>query len=121
MNYLQIFINELKLRGISWCTGQCGREGHRRGFVVKDEPVVHYDTKIATRKTLRGGLHEIAHAFLNEKGMRRFEAEAQAERWSIERMRELGVSIPRGQVASGQRYVKRMKRWGDAIRAGRKK
>jgi hypothetical protein len=69
------------------------------------------------------GLHEIGHAVLHQHKnprLRRFELEAQAEAFAIERMRALGVAVPRKARKGGQQYVARMKRFGDRVSAGLK-
>jgi hypothetical protein len=48
--------------------------------------------------------------------MRRFQKEAQANKWAESRMRELGISVPRKVAAAGRSYVGRMKRWGNNIK-----
>jgi len=83
--------------------------------------MVHLDSEIGTRSSLYRGLHEIAHCILDEKGLRRFECEAQANSWAAERMRLLGISVPRKTAGKGRTYVSRMKRWGRNIRKGRAK
>ena len=119
----EIFEEELKKNNLSWCTGECNlRGGHKRGFVLrKDKTTVHYDSKIATRSTLHGGLHEIGHCLNNESGLRTFEKEANAEKFANDRMKEYGISVPRKTRALGKDYIKRRKQWGDNIRNGRRK
>ena len=115
----ELFEIELKRNNLNWCKGECGLEGHKRGFILKkDKTTVHYDSKICTRGTLHGGLHEIGHCVNNEKGLRRFEQEANAEKFANDKMKELGVSIPRKTRALGVAYVRRKKRHGDNIRRG---
>lgn len=93
---------------------------HARGFVLDAEPrTIHLKSEIGTRSSLHRGLHEIGHAIHDQRGMRRFERERQAEDWATARMRELGYSVPRKVAAAGRRYVSRMKRWGDKIRRSR--
>jgi len=109
-----LFKAELAINDVAWCRGCESRSSHRRGFATDD--TVHYDSEVATRATLYRGLHEIAHVVLDHarqrRTLRRYEREAQAESWARYRMRELGVSVPRGEVAAGVAYVDRMKRWG---------
>ena len=116
--YKEIFEEELKIHNLNWCQGGCGASlGHKRGFVLfKDRTTVHYDSKIATRSTLHGGLHEIGHCINDEIGLRSFEREARAEEFATNRMRELGISVPRKTVALGRAYVGRKKRHGDNIK-----
>jgi len=118
--FLQIFEDELSLYGIVWCTGCEKYNSHKRGFAISKAREIHYDSKIATRATLHGGLHEIGHIVANTPSMRRWEQEASAEAWANKRMAELGISIPRKVRREGKAYVARMKRWGNNIAAGRK-
>ena len=116
-DYRALFEAELDSNGVAWCRGCDERSSHRRGFATRG--VVHYDTEIRTRITFYGGLHEIGHVVLghHRRGRRRrFEIEAEAERWAQNRMRELGVPIPRKEVAAGKAYVDRLKAHGDASR-----
>jgi hypothetical protein len=119
---------------IEWCRA-CGLgNSHSRGFASwrsGSAPTVHYDSEIATRGTLQGGLHEIAHLVLGhcartEKGhrknrQRRYEREAAAEQWANQRMRELGVPVPRKTQRLGKDYVAWTKHWGDNVAAGRRR
>jgi len=117
MTMREAFEAELAARGLAWCRACCAANSHARGFVLDYSPkTVHLDSEIATRSSLHRGLHEIGHAVHDQRGMRRFEKERQAEEWATERMRELGFSVPRKVAAAGRRYVARMKRWGDNIR-----
>jgi hypothetical protein len=116
MDYKSIVEKELRLNKVSLCSGQCGREGHKRGFVPKGEPVVHLDRAIATRSTLYRLFHELGHIIRPCNNDRRYIQEAQAERFAQEKLREYGIPIPRKCVASGQRYVARKKRHGDNIK-----
>ena len=120
MTFLEVFENELKERGLNWCRGCNAKRGHKRGFVLdRDKMMVHFDSMIATRKTLHAGLHEIGHCVNDERGLRSFECEANAEAFATRRMRELGISVPRETVARGVAYVQRKKRHGDRIKQGR--
>lgn len=122
MNHLEVFTAEIERHSLTWCRGEnCHiTSSHKRGFVMNDDlKTVHYDSQIGTRSTLHGGLHEIAHCIHNQKGMRRFESERQAEEWASKRMRELGIAVPRKSVQLGKRYVKRWKQFGDKIRNSR--
>ena len=117
MNFKELFEAELQAYGIGWCQS-CNRyNAHRRGFAVRSERVVHYDSKIATRASLHRGLHEIGHIVANILSMRRWEQEASAEAWATKRMRELGILVPLKVLRRGRAYVARMKRWGDNISA----
>ena len=121
-DFRALFEAELKRHDIAWCRGLpldfCDyRSSHRRGFATSG--TVHYDAEIRTRATYYGGLHEIGHVVLyhpEHRRGRRFEREAEAERWAKTRMRELGVPVPRAEVAAGHAYIDRMKRHGDASR-----
>jgi hypothetical protein len=121
----ELFEAELALHGIAWCRGGCGRyHSHDNGsaFATVATRTVHYNREIATRATLQIGLHEIAHVILNHgpgKGKRAYQREAEAEAWSFQRMRELGVPVPRKSRAQAKLYVTRKKRLGDRIRAAR--
>jgi len=116
-DYRALFEAELARHDVAWCRGCDLRSSHRRGFATAG--TVHYDAEIQTRSTFYGGLHEIGHVVLghNRRGRkRRFEIEAEAERWAQKRMREFGVPVPRGEVAAGRAYVDRMRRHGNASR-----
>lgn len=116
MTLLEIFQAELVAHNLTWCRG-CERPGHKRGFVVNgNKYTVHLDREISTRSTLHRGLHEIGHCVNDEAGMRRFQKEAAANKWAENRMRELGIPVPRKEAAKGKRYVRRMKRWGNNIK-----
>lgn len=120
-SFVDIFEAELAARGLDWCFGdeRCGTKSHKRGFVLDaDKKTVHLDSEIATRSSLHRGLHEIAHCVLSEKGLRRFEKEAQANKWAERRMRELHIPVPSKVAAKGRSYARRMKSWGDSIRKG---
>ena len=117
-NYKELFEKELKKYNLNWCLG-CAIRGHKRGFVLrKDKTTVHYDSKICTRATLHGGLHEIGHCINDESGQLRWEREAGAEKFANDKMKEFGISVPRKTKALGVSYVRRKKRHGDNIRAG---
>lgn len=127
MSYRELFEAELARYDIAWCRGGCGKKGsHDNGGAFASGRTVHYNREITTRATLQVGLHEIAHIVLGhtEPGgarLRRFEEEAQVEQWSRERMRELGVSVPRKSTARGNAYVARKKRHGDNIIRARRR
>lgn len=128
---------------IKWCRGGCGTYKSQEpgtthskygGFATwrKDgAPTVHCGAEMATRATLHLGLHEIAHLVLGhcdrtEKGNRKsrqrvYEREAAAEKWADQRLRELGVPVPRKTRQLGKDYVARKKRRGDRVIAGRRK
>ena len=117
--FLEMFEAELKKYNLKWCKGECGRNGHKRGFVMSDDrTTVHYDSKICTRATLQGGLHEIGHCVNDEKGLKRWEQEEQAEKFANDKMKELGVSVPRKTKLRGIDYVRRKKRHGENIIKG---
>ena len=117
MSMRELFEAEITAHGLTWCRECCASNGHKRGFVLDAEPkTVHLDSEIATRSSLHRGLHEIGHAIHDQREMRRFQKERQAEEWATRRMRELGISVPRKVAAAGRAYVSRMKRWGDNIR-----
>ena len=117
MTLLRTFESELDRLGITWCTGGCGyRNSHRRGFATPG--TVHLASKIGTRRSFYGGLHEVGHIALGHAtrgAKRRWQVEAEAEAWAQRRMRELGVEVPPIEVERGQAYIARMKRWGDNI------
>lgn len=106
MTYLELFEAELDRYGIDWCRGGCGkRSSHSRGFATviqgTDSGMVHFDSKIARRTSLLGGLHEIGHVVLDHgksSRLRRFEQVAAATDWAVGRMRELGVPVPRAEI-----------------------
>ena len=117
MTLLDTFESELRRLDIRWCKGGCGyRNSHRRGFATPG--TVHLASKIGTRRSLYGALHEIGHIALGHPGRggkRRWQVEAEAEAWAQRRMHELGIEIPAVEVERGRDYVARMKRWGDNI------
>ena len=120
MNFKELFENELKKNNKKWCKGCC-LNGHKRGFVLtKDKNTIHLDRAISTRATLHRALHELGHTINNEKGLRSFEREEKAEKFANEKMKELGVSIPRKVKMRGVSYIKRKKRHGDNIKRGKK-
>lgn len=115
--FKELFESQLQKYGLNWCRGCYVSRSHKRGFVLRsDKKTVHYDSQIATRKTLHGGLHEIGHCINDEHGLRSFEREANAEAFATRTMRELGVRVPRETVRRGQDYVARKKHHGDRIR-----
>lgn len=118
--FKEIFQEQLSKHGLSWCRACDASRGHKRGFVLNaDKKTVHYDSEIATRKTLHGGLHEIGHCINDERGLRSYECEANAEAFATRTMRELGIRVPRDTVRRGVAYVQRKKRHGDRIREAR--
>ena len=120
MDYTQIVEVELRKNKISLCSGQCNDyRSHKRGFVYSGEPVIHFDSKFATRSTLHTFFHELGHAVLNQKNLRSYEREAQAERFAFDKFKEYGIPVPRKTIASGKRYVSRKKRHGDRIKQTR--
>ena len=120
MDYQAIVKTELSKNKISLCSGQCNLEGHKRGFVIWDEPVIHLESKIATRSTLHRFFHELGHAVLQHKVLRSFQREAEAERYAFDKFREYGIPLPRKSVALGKRYVARKKRHGNNIIQGKR-
>jgi hypothetical protein len=111
------FEGELARHGVTWCAGGCPfRNSHRRGFATGR--TVHLDAAIGTRRTLYRGLHEVAHVVLGHTARRggpRWQLEAEAEAWTRQRLRELGIEAPEASVQAGHAYVVRMRRWGTAI------
>ena len=120
MALLEIFESQLATHNIKWCRGCESYNGHKRGFATTKDRTVHYDSKIATRGTLLGGLHEIGHIVANTPGMKRWMREASAEEWAVKTIRQFGISVPRKAHSDGRKYIARMKRWGKNISAGRK-
>lgn len=119
MTFREIFETELRAFNLEWCRACCATNSHGRGFVREDDrKTVHLDSEISTRNSLHRGLHEIGHAIHDQRGMRRFECEAQANRWATAEMRRWGIPVPRKTAAAGRSYERRMKRWGDNIRKG---
>lgn len=120
MELREVFEAELHANDIALCRGCDHGRGHRRGFVIRGERVVHLDRAIATRSTLFRALHEIGHVINAdaEKRQRSFECEAGANKYAADTMRALGITVPRKVSASGARYVARKKRHGDRIRRG---
>ena len=118
MNYQEIIETELKKNKVSLCSGQCGKEGHKRGFVCWDEPVIHMESKFTTRSTLYGFFHELGHAVSNHKHLRSYRRETQAERFASVKLKEYGIPVPRKCVALGKQYIARKKRHGDNIKDG---
>lgn len=118
--FREIFEQELKKHNLNWCKDCDASRGHKRGFVFdKDKTTVHLDSQICTRATLHRGLHEIGHCVNDEKGQLRWQQEAGAEKFANDKMKEYGISVPRKTKSRGVSYVKRKKRHGDNIRAGR--
>jgi hypothetical protein len=120
MTYLEIFQAELDKRGITWCQGCLLYNSHTRGFACKGTNVVHLKSSLTTRSSLHRGLHEIGHLVNDETRMKRWEKEQAANDFAETHMKMLGIPLPRAAVAKGRAYVKRMKRFGKAIRKGRK-
>lgn len=121
--YRELFEAELAANDIEWCRGGCGIEAsHRRGFVPVGTRVVHFDAEVTTRKTLMTALHEIGHVVLDHdhRRKRRWEREVEATAYAINRMRALGVPVPREKYDRYVEYIARMKQWGDASIAGRR-
>jgi hypothetical protein len=125
MTYREMFEAELVKYNATWCKGGCGsNKGHKRGFVrgPRHGRIVHLDSEIATRSSLMRGLHEIGHVAQHDTRYepRRWKREAQAVAFSIERMRALGVAVPRKAAQTDREYVARMRRFGDRVSAGLK-
>ena len=55
----------------------------------------------------------------DEKGLRTFQKEANANAFAEKTMRSLGIRVPRDTVRRGADYVNRKKRHGDNIKASR--
>jgi hypothetical protein len=72
-----------------------------------------------------GATRDSAHIVLghcNQKNRQhRYEREAAAEGWANQRMRELGVPVPRKTRQLGKSYVAWTKSWGDNVAAGRRR
>ena len=116
MNYKEILEAELNKHGLSWCRGCAVNSSHKRGFVLHaDKKTIHYDSNVVTRNSLHRGLHEVGHCINDEKGLRRYECEANAEAYATDTMRAYNIPVPRKTVALGKSYVKRFKRFGDNI------
>ena len=120
MNLLTLFQDELDSNKIAWCTRCDDKRSHHRGFAVKATRTVHLDRMISTRSTLHRALHEIGHIVNDETGMKRWQQEKAANDFAERRMRDIGIPLPRAEVARGRAYVRRMKRWGKAISKGRR-
>ena len=123
IDYADIVEAELTAHDIMICTDCEGfNASHSRGFATPDTRVVHFNKKMATRATLHDFLHEVGH-ILKGHGkacrLRRFEKEGQAEEYARESMRAYGIPISRKRAAEGAAYIKRMRRWGRNIAAGR--
>ena len=120
MTLREIFETELRKHKLNWCRSCGAALGHKRGFVLHaDKMTVHFDSEIATRSTLHGGLHEIGHCVNDERNLRSFQCEANAESFATKTMRCYGVTVPRKIVSRGVSYVRRKKRHGDNIKRGR--
>lgn len=103
---------------VVWCRGCESRASHKRGFANVRTRTIHLDSTISTRAGLYRALHELGHIADGAKSKRRWERERAAEEFARTRMRALGFVVPRKQVADGNAYVARMKRWGDNVSAG---
>ena len=120
--FKEIFEKELQKHGLNWCKSCNNGRNHKRGFVAyADKKTVHLNSEIAQRKSLHRGLHEIGHCVNDETGLRTYECEANAEKFAMQTMRELGVRVPRDTVQRGIAYVARKKAHGDNIIKGRLK
>lgn len=117
MKYKDMFLQELEKHKLTWCMGECGIRGHKRGFVLlKDKSTVHLNNNISTRNSLHRGFHEIGHCINDETGLRSYEREAKAEEFATKLMRNLGIPIPRKISIKGKAYIKRKKLHGDNIK-----
>jgi len=120
MNIKEILEAELLKHGIKWCRRCDSRASHKRGFVYNaDKFTIHLDSEVATRSTLHRALHEVGHCVNKEAGLRRYEQEANAERFATDTMRFYGVVVPRAVIYRGVAYVARKKRHGDNIKNAR--
>lgn len=120
MKYLEIFEFELKKNNLNWCKGCNASRGHKRGFVLGvDKSTIHFDSKICTRSTLMGAFHEMGHCLNNEKGLRSFEIESNAEEYAKTKLKEYNIAVPRKRAMLGVDYIKRKKRHGNNIIRGR--
>jgi len=119
----EIMKAELMANNINLCTGCDFPRSHSRGFAVVWTKTIHYSPKGATRKTLYGFLHEIGHIVLKHGPtckLRRYEKEFQAEKYARDSFRSFGIPLPREAVAIGNAYIKRMKRFGNNIKRGKR-
>ena len=125
MDLREVFEAELLANDIALCRGCDQGRGHKRGFVIFGQRVVHLDRAIATRSTLHRALHEVGHVVHAEaqKSMKSWEREADAEKYATDTMLALGISVPRKVRALGASYIARKKRHGAnisrALRGGR--
>jgi len=121
MEFIEVFEAELMANDIALCRSCEHGRGHKRGFVIRGQRVVHLDRAIATRSTLHRALHEVGHVVNEEaeKKQKSWEREAGAEKYATDTMRILGISVPRKVVARGVSYVARKKRHGQNIKRGR--
>ena len=120
LTFLEMFERELGIHGIQWCKGECGRNSHRRAFADPKSRTVHMSHKVTQRSVLLTGLHEIGYIVANTPDMKRWQREKTATQWAYERMKELGINVPRQARQDYRDYVGRMKQWGKNIAAGRK-
>lgn len=123
--YADIVEAELIANDIKLCTGCTNITGsHTRGRAQPDTRTIHFNKKMATRKTLLDFLHEVGHIVKGHGKsckLRRFEREEEAEAYAREGFKAYGLPIPRERAAQGRAYVARMKRFGDNVKAGRRK
>lgn len=117
-DFLDIVAAELLANDIRLCAACDSYSSHKRGFARPDKREIHYAAKFATRSTLHGFLHEVGHV-VNRHGksckLRRYEREAEAERYATESLRAYGIAVPRKAVAKGRAYIGRWKRTGKRI------
>lgn len=124
MDYQEIIRAELITHDITVCESCELYNSHSRGFAIPDNRTIHYKAKGLTRSTLYGFLHEIGHIVMGHVkncGLRRYEREAQAEKYARDSFRDYGIPTPRKNVALGNAYVKRFKKFGDKIKHAKTK
>lgn len=106
----------LRKHDIKWCRDCESRGSHKRGFVKwADRKTIHLDSPVTQRRALYRALHEVGHCVNDERGLRRYEQEENANEFARKTMLEFGISVPREVILSGARYVARKKRHGDNI------
>lgn len=134
-----LWADELPRDKAEWYVGPCdarrakgGRHSPSGGAWATEipyGPTVHLGREVTTRYGLQIALHEVAHIVLGHtertaRGRRKirkrvYEVEAEAEAWSFERMRELGVAVPEKSRQRAAEYVAYRKRRGDRVIAAR--
>lgn len=121
--YQEIVEGELAANNIEICRSCCSRQSHDRGFADPDKRVIHYSAGMATRSTLYGFLHEVGHIVKGHgkaSKLRRYQREQEAEDYARDSFRVYGLAVPRKQVAMGNAYVARFKRFGDRVIAAKR-